>query len=83
MVFNGNPDTKYFDVIDCFGNANHTNEVNELLDGIDALRKFSKSYFKNNKVPLSSLSSKTSSDFDLIGKVFKCEQYLSMFKVHL
>jgi hypothetical protein len=53
------------------------------LEAILSLRKFSKEYFKKNKVPTVSLSSKTSSDFDLVLKVSGCEQYLNMYKVHL
>ena len=47
------------------------------------MRKFSKEYFKKNRVPLLSLSSKTASDFDLVLKVTGSEQYLNMYKVHL
>ncbi len=38
------------------------------------LRKFSKNYFKNEKVPIYSKGAKTSSDFDLILKITGSEE---------
>ena len=54
-----------------------------ILERIISLKHFSETYFKKNKVPLVSVTSNESSDFDLIAKVIVCEAHLNMFKVYL
>ena len=60
-----------------------TKDNSELCNAILDLRRFSREYFKKNKVPFVPESSKSSSDFDIILNVVGCEQHLNMFKVQL